>query len=213
MSITRDRLQNLLTGWALFTAILPTLIVYRAALQPRYQWGLFGVAGEGVTAGYFIVVAAAALAWCAVVLGNLWPVAGGPAFIVLYAVWFAAITIGAVQLGSKMTVRGDAWGIGINVAVLGPILFGALLVLSLRWFWTGRARAAAETRCVLSGTHRVLLGLALALVPFIVVLFAQGNGLPHRWTDRLAVVCVVVQALLAGAGLRDVVVPAERDTA
>ena len=112
MSITRDRLQNLLTGWALFTAILPTLIVYRAALQPRYQWGLFGVAGEGVAAGYFIVVAAAALAWCAVVLGNLWPVAGAPAFIVLYAVWFTAITIGAVQLGSKMTVRGDAWGIG-----------------------------------------------------------------------------------------------------
>ena len=55
-----------------------------------------------------------------------------------------------------------------------------------------------------SRTRQVLFGAAAALFPVIVALFAAGNGLPHTWKDRLAVVCVIAQGLFVGAGLRDI---------
>ena len=142
MRADRDRLLNFLLAWAMVTAALPTLFVYCAAVQPRYQWGLFGILGQGVTAGLFVIAAAALLAWAAVVLGSLRTLAAGPLLVVLNAVWFASILIGAIRLGSRMTVRGDAWGVSLNLAVVGPLLFGALLLLSIRWWWTHRGRSS-----------------------------------------------------------------------
>ena len=103
MDTHRDRLLNLLLGFALLTAALPTLIVYRAAVQPQYHWGLFGLMGRGVTPSLFVIVAAALLAWAAVVLGSLRSRAAGPLLIALNAVWFVSIVWGAILLGSRMT--------------------------------------------------------------------------------------------------------------
>ena len=128
MSVVKDRLLNFLLGWALLTAALPTLIVYRAAVQPRYQWGLFGITGEGVTRGLLFTAATAVLAWAAVVFGSLRTRAGGPLLIGLNTLWFTFVFVGALQMGSQMTFRGDAWGVRINLAVAGPLLFGGLLV-------------------------------------------------------------------------------------
>lgn len=47
MNIKRDRLLNFLLGWLLFSAALPTLIVYRAALQPKYRWDYSGLWARG----------------------------------------------------------------------------------------------------------------------------------------------------------------------
>lgn len=199
-----DRLLNFLLGWALLTAVLPTLIVYRAALQPHYHWGLFGVVGEGVTLGLLFVAAAAMLAWAVVILGNLRTRPAGPLLIALNTLWFGFVVVGALRLGSRMTLRGDAWGVRINLAVVGPLLFGALLLLSIRWWWTRRAVSRVGVERRLSRTRRVLLRVALALLPVIVVLFAIGDGVHHTWADRLAVLCVIAQCLLLGAALRDV---------
>jgi hypothetical protein len=203
MTVNRDRLLNFLIGWALLTATLPMLIVYRGALQPRYQWGLFGLFGEGVTPGFFAVVAAALLAWAAVIFGSLRSRAAGPLFVALNALWFGSVLEGALRLGSRMTVRGDAWGVRVNLAVAGPVFFGVLLLLSIRWWWMRRAQTHGIVTLAPSRARRVLFGVALALLPVIIVLFGSGNGLPHTWMDRLAVVCVVVQCLLVGAALRD----------
>jgi len=204
MTGARDRLLNFLLGWALLTAALPTLIVYRAALQPRYQWGLFGIAGQGVTLGLLFVAAAALLAWAAVVLGSLRTRPAGPLLVALNTLWFGFIVVGALRLGSQMTFRGDAWGVRINLAVVGPLLFGALLLLSIRWWWTRRAPSVVAVAFPLSRTRQVLFGAAVTLLPAIVVLFAVGDGVHHTWADRLAVLCVIAQSVFIGAALRDV---------
>lgn len=202
-NIERDRLLSFLLGWLLFTAALPTLIVYRAALQPKYQWGLYGVMGQGMSAAFFIILGTALLAWTAVVLGSL---GARPPFAALLvtvnALWFVSMVIGALRLGSRMTVRGDAWGVRVNVAIIGPLLFGALLLLSIRWWWTRRCRPLVTRLSSPSRMRNVLLGAALALTPIIVVLFASGDGVHHTDKDRVAVVCVIAQCLFLGAGLR-----------
>jgi hypothetical protein len=203
----RDRLLNLLLGFAMLTAALPTLITYRAALQPQYHWGLLGLQGRGVTPGLFAIVAAALLAWAAVLLGSFRSRATGPLLVALNAVWFASILQGALLLGSQMTIRGDTFGVRINLAVVGPILFGVLLLLSIRWWWTHRHRLSGSGLPKPSRARRFLFAGALALLPAIVTLFALGDGVRHTWTDKIAVICVIAQCLLVGAGLHDIASP------
>jgi hypothetical protein len=56
---TMEGLRNHLTGWVLVGAVLASLPAYRAALQPDYEWGLFGVTGTGMSASYAVVLVAA----------------------------------------------------------------------------------------------------------------------------------------------------------
>ena len=53
----------------LFTAMLPTIVVYRAAIQPDYTWGLFSFSGTGVVEAYWGVVAVAVFCWIVLFLG------------------------------------------------------------------------------------------------------------------------------------------------
>lgn len=200
MDTDRDRLLNWLLGFAMLTAALPTLIAYRALLQPKYQWGLFGIFGQGATPSLLVIIAAALLAWAAVVFGSLRTRATGPLLVTLNAVWFASLVWGALQIGSRMTLRGDAWGMRINIAVVGPLAFGVLLLLSIRWWWTRRHRPPGPA-LHLSPARRYLFIAALALLPVIVALFAMGDGMRHTWMDRAAVVGVIAQCLLLGAAL------------
>jgi hypothetical protein len=130
--------------------------------------------------------------------------------IVLNTLWFGSMVVGVLRWGSQMTLRGDAWGVRINVAVVGPLLFGVLLLLSIRWWWTRRDPSTVLPRFVLSRTRRVLFAAAFGLLPVIVVLFVIGDGIRHTWADRLAVVCVIAQCWFIGAALRDVTSGATR---
>ncbi len=203
VDVERDRLLSFLVGWLLFTATLPTLIIYRAILQPRYQWGLFGILGEGTSPGLVIILAAAVVAWLAVVLGST----GGrrpfaPLLILVNASWFLSLIYGVLRFGSEMSVRGDSWGVRINVAAIGPLLFGALVLLSIWWWWTRRNLSRTAAPVSLSRLAYLMMGVALILTPVIILLFAAGDGVHHTGKDRLAVVCVIAQCLLVGAALR-----------
>lgn len=158
--------------------------------------------GEGMSPGFFIIVAVGLFSWTIVILGSL---GVRPPFAALLIAWngivFGSMIYGAVRLGSKMTFRGDAWGVDINLAIIGPLLFGVLLLLSIRW-WYHRHFPPVAARVSISGIGKVMLGAALALVPVIVVLFAGGDGVHHTGKDRLAVVCVIAQCLFVGAVLR-----------
>src|SRR5437016_5129453 len=117
-----DRLLHALLGWTLFTAALPTIVLYRAGIQPLYEWGLYGIHGRGVTAGYFIVVASAVLAWTVVVLGFR---GARPPFAALLVIWHAlllgSLIAGVVRFGSDMSVRGDALHLRIDLSIIGPL--------------------------------------------------------------------------------------------
>ena len=91
----------------------------------------------------------------------------------------------------------------VNLSAVGPLVFGALLLLSIRWWRTRGSIVSGASVLPLSGVRRLLFGAAVGLLPVIVVLFAFGDGVHHTATDRLAVVCVIIQCLFVGAALRD----------
>src|SRR5687768_17153729 len=126
MAKHRDRLLEMILGWAVFTAVLPTIVLYRAGVQPHYNWNLFGIPGTGPSPGYLVVIVAAAVAWYAIFLGFR---GARPPFGMLLVLWnsllLASIIYAVVRFGSAVDFRGDAMGIRIGVSVLGPVIFGA----------------------------------------------------------------------------------------
>jgi hypothetical protein len=186
-----------------FTAALPTIITYRAGSQPRYQWGLYGITGVGAgSTNYVFVVATAVLAWTVVVLGYRGarrPFA--PLFLLWHGFVFLAMCYGAYQFGSTMEVRGDAMGIRINIALLGPALTGAILAACAWWTWRHASQSRDEVAWHWRRHSRLLMSLAGVLAVAIVVLFRRSPGHPHRDTDRLAIVLLVAQVAIVSRAL------------
>ncbi|MDX1981251.1 MAG: hypothetical protein SFV51_13350 [Bryobacteraceae bacterium] len=194
-----DRIRSHLTGWVLVGAILASLPAYRAALQPRYEWGIFGVAGTGMSAGYAGVLAAVIWAWATVAFGHRAPGRPFPEMLVAWnAFVFLSMVWSAYRHGSDMRLRGDALGMNIPLFWIGPALTGALLAASVYWA-IRRPRSTTIVRWQPRG--KLMLALALALGPVICVLFRQGDGRTHTDFDRAAVILVIAQGLLTGAGL------------
>jgi hypothetical protein len=111
---------------------------------------------------------------------------------------FVSIVWSTYRYGSDMRLRGDALGMEIPLAWIGPILTGALLAASVYWAMR-RPRIAPIARWRPRG--KLLLAVASALAPVICVLFRQGDGRLHTDFDRAAVILVIAQGLLAGAAL------------
>lgn len=202
MSWYPDRLLKVLLGWTLFTAALPTIVTYRAALQPQYEWGLYGLGGVGVNPAYFFVVATGVLAWLVVILG--YRGARRP-FSMLFLVWhgflFASIAYGVTRFGSEMELRGDAMGLRVNIALLGPVLTGAILLAGIVWIWRSSRRSDDTTPPRWRRHSRMLMGAGAALTIAIVVLFRLSSGGVHHNDDRIAIVFVVVQVFLFARAL------------
>lgn len=196
-----DRLLELLYAWTVFTALWPTLIVYRATLQPDYQWGLFGITGTGRSLTYWPVVATSIWAWWIVWLGSRPPRRPFAALLIAWnALLFGSLILALARSANGLQLRGDAWGLRIELSLLGPLISGAFLGLSLTWVWRNRGarrqRFKGRTR-----SARIALTIALLLVPIIAALFLSGGGLLHTVWDRLAVAAVVVQTIALGIGL------------
>ena len=194
-----DRLRNHLTGWVLVGAILAALPVYRAALQPRYEWGLFGVTGTGMSGGYAVVLIAAIWAWVTVTLGYRAPGRPFPRMLIAWnGLMFVSMVWSAYLHGSEMRLRGDAMGLDIPLAWMGPTLTGALLAASV--YWASR-RPATEPVARWRPRRKLVLAVPSALAPVICMLFLQGDGRLHTNFDRAAVILVIAQGLLAGMAL------------
>ena len=202
MAKNSDRLLGFLLAWVTFTAVFPTIILYRAALQPNYQWGMFGVTGVGLSGGYLVVLVAAVWAWAIIVVRRR---GTQPPFAALLISWnaflFASIIYGVLTFGSDVSFRGDTLGIEVRLAIVGPVAFGAFLLTSVLWWWRNRTPSHSSTPSAWSRRTKILMGIALALVPAIAVLFVLGDGVNHTNYDLAAIVLVAAQCILVGAAL------------
>ena len=202
MAKRSDRLLGLLLAWVTFTAVFPTILLYRAALQPNYQWGMFGVTGVGLSAGYLVVLVATVWAWAIVVVRRR---GTQPPFAALLVSWnaflFASIIYGVLRFGSDVSFRGDTMGIEVRLAVVGPVVFGAFLLISVLWWWRHRTPTLLSAPSAWSRRAKLLMGIALALATAIAVLFVLGDGVDHTNYDRAAIVLVVAQCILVAAAL------------
>ena len=201
----RDFILEQVLGFDWMMAAAPTLIAWRATIQPHYQWGLFGVTGEGTSAGYFwLILPLVALGWANFIVGTRRPEARMFPLLLLAwnGIWFGASLYGALTLGDSMTMRGDALGVSVAVNVIAPVASGTLLALSIYWIAARRGRL----RTVEGNTRvtRVLMIAGLAVAPLIAALFAvgaqQGGGRHTNW-DRAAVLVFVGHMILLGLGL------------
>jgi len=201
----RDVILEQVLGFNWMMAAPPTLIAWRATIQPHYQWGMFGVTGEGTSAGYvLLILPLVALGWANVIVGARRPEARvfPPLLLVWNGIWFGASLFGALTLGDRMTMRGDALGVSIPVNVIAPGVSGMLLALSIYWIAARRGRVRT-----VEGDERVarvstIAGLVLA--PVIAALFAvgahQGGGTQTNW-DRAAVLVFIPHMILVGLGI------------
>jgi hypothetical protein len=199
----RDRLLEPLLGCLLLSAGPPTLIVYRAAIQPDYKWGMWGINGEGMSPGIYVVLLCVAIAWLAFVLGTRGARTPFAALLILWnGWWLGAITLGIARVGaSALTLRGDAWGVRIPFAVVGPLLFGGLLALSLAWYLRRRKILPLAVQAQAPRRVASLTVVAVVLAPVTVILFSLGDGVQHTNYDRAAVLLVVAQIVLVGSAL------------
>lgn len=193
---------NLLLGFTLLTVALPTLVAYRGMLQPDYEWGLFGWRGTGSAGPWWIVASIAGYGWLTLTLAHRRP---GMRTAGLLGVWhgglFVNILAAALRHGSALTLRGDALGFSLNLAWLGPLCTGLLLLASglfLRQFRSATPPAPQP----LTRRAQWCVGVGLALAPAIATLFLLGDGVRHTAFDRAAILGVVLQCLLIGGGLQ-----------
>ena len=92
-------------------------------------------------------------------------------------------------------------GVRIPIAVVGPVLFGGLLLLSVAWWLRRRHLLPLEVQTQPAPVVKILIGIAATLAAVTVLLFVLGDGLRHTNYDRVAVVLVVVQCVLVGMAL------------
>lgn len=196
-----DRLLDVLYAWTVFTALWPTLVVYRATLQHDYEWGLFGLVGTGRSGGYWFVLAASIWVWSIVRLASRPPRRPFGALLVGWnGLLFGSLIAVLLRSPDGIQLRGDAWSLRIEMSLLGPAISAAFLALSVIWWWKNRGiprpRLAGRTRAA-----RLALAIALLLVPVIAALFGSGEGSAHTVWDRLAVAAVIAQTIALGIGL------------
>jgi hypothetical protein len=203
--VRRDVVLEQVLGFGWLMAAPPTLIAWRATIQPQYQWGLFGVTGEGTSAGYFwLILPLVALGWANFIVGTRRPESRMfPLCLLAWnGIWFGASLYGAITLGDRMTMRGDALGVSVPVNVIAPVASGTLLGLSIYWIAARRGRQrTVEGNARLT---RVLMIAGLAAAPLIAALFAagahQGGGQQTNW-DRAAVLVFIVHMILVGLAI------------
>lgn len=193
---------NLLLGFTLVTVALPTVIAYRGACQPDYEWGLFGWRGVGATGTWWIIASLAACGWLTLGLAHRRP---GKWTALMLCLWHGGLFVNvlghALRHGSAMTLHGDAVGLSLNLAWIGPVFAGLLLLMSglfLHRFWTADPRVFEP----LTRGARGCVGVGLALGPAIATLFLLGDGVNHTTFDRAAILGVILQCLLIGGGLQ-----------
>jgi hypothetical protein len=201
----RDFVLEQVLGLNWLMAAAPTIIAWRAAIQQHYQWGLFGVTGEGSSSAFFwLILPMAGLGWVNFILGSRRPESWVfPVLLLAWnGIWFGVSLYGAITLGEKMTLRGDALGMNIPVNVVAPAVTGVLAALSIYWVAVRRGRTMTPTGK--GRAERVLLIIGLALTPVFVALFAVGahqrGGLQTDW-DRAAVLVFIPHMILVGLSI------------
>jgi hypothetical protein len=196
MSWQPDRLLRVLLTWTLFTATLPTIVAYRAGVQPLYEWGLYGITGRGRGLPYAVVVATGVLAWTVVVLGYRGARRPFAALLITWhALLLASLLYGVARFGSGMTLQGDAMRLRINLALIGPLVGLTALAASLVWVRKRREREAHDA-VPWRSSARTLTAIAVTIGLAIVVLFLQHSGHPHYDADRVAIGLIVAQVLV-----------------
>lgn len=200
-----DRILKTILIGTMLTTLLVWLPFVRGLIDgDSYEWGTtfwgmyFG--GYGIQGDYWLLVLQ--LAYVITLLYRGWRGANQP-FHWLLLLWHVPIGLQAVysSLTSPEDFRfqGDSLGVNISLAWVGPLLFGGLALLS--FFWVARDLRSHRARVQVEWTraNRILMLVALALIPIQIWLLRSGE--PHGTRDQVGVIVTMVQWVVINLSL------------
>ena len=199
MAQSKDWLLGVLLTWTIITVVAPTITVYRAALQSNYPWALFGFSGVGLSLSFLVIVATACLAWSIIYLGHRGASNPfGPLLIGWQAFLFLTIVYAVMTSESEAAIHAESAGVTIKLSLIGPLIIGSFLLLSIIWYWRHRHQPSVAVTWPKKG--KMLMGLTLALAPVIITLFILGDG-AHTGYDSAGVMLVVMQCVIGAVAM------------
>jgi hypothetical protein len=200
-----DRLLKAILIWTMLTMVTVWLPLVRGLMDGEsYQWGNsfwgFQVGGRGLRGQYWLLLLQALFGLTLLYLG--WRGARQP-FHWLLLLWH--IPLGAQAIYDSLTApetyrfRGDTLGVDVSLAWVGPLFFGGIALLSIFWVVKDLKRRRERLVPEWSLASRILLLIALSLLPIQFVLLRFGE--PHGPGDQAGVILTMLQWVLINLGL------------
>ena len=187
-----DRLFGVIMAWTVFTTVFVWLPIVRAVARPDgYQWGFFGLHGEGLN-GPFLVFPLLAL-FAVLLLGHAWWRRRGLFRVLLLAWhfgWAGLLLSVAVTHGSAARWQGRGWRFDFPIPIIA-VVFTLFALVVARWAWLDwmRGELPPSPRWTPTNTRRLIVAALLA--PVAVLLFRYGSD--FNWVTALAVGITVAQ--------------------
>jgi len=200
-----DRLLKAILIWTVLTLIIVWLPLVRGLMDgASYQWGNsawgFQFGGRGLGGDYWFLLLQAAFGLILLYLG--WRGARQP-FHWMLLLWHIQLALQSIYNSwtspEDYRFKGDTLGVDISLAWVGPLLFGGFALLSIWWvvrdIKSGQQRTAPQWTL----TNRVLLLIAVSLLPIQFVLLRFGPQ--HGPADQAGVILTMLQWVIINLGL------------
>lgn len=200
-----DRLLKAILIWTVLTLIIVWLPLVRGLMDgASYQWGNsawgFQFGGRGLGGDYWFLLLQAAFGLILLYLG--WRGARQP-FHWMLLLWHIQLALQSIYNSwtspEDYRFKGDTLGVDISLAWVGPLLFGGFALLSIWWvvrdIKSGQQRTAPQWTL----TNRVLLLIAVSLLPIQFVLLRFGPQ--HGPADQAGVILTMLQWVVINLGL------------
>ncbi len=182
-------------AFSLLIAILPTLALYRATVDPAYEWGLAVISGSGRGDDYVWLLLFTVLAWISFAGANWYKRAWYyPLPLIVLGIVTAAFTYTYFSQ-DNLTFQGDAYRIKFELGLVSVLV--AWIVFATCVYWViADWRAPEVVSLRWSKVDALLLSTCAILIPLILYLFSLGPEGVHTDTDRIAVILTVLQGLM-----------------
>ena len=200
-----DRILKVILIWTVITMIVVWLPFVRGLMDgDSYRWGniFWGmqIGGAGVHGDYWLLVLQVLFGLTLLYLG--WRGARQP-FHWLLLLWH--VPLGMQAINEALTspedyrFRGDTLGVDLSLSWVGPLFFGGFALLSLFWVVRDLRRTREKVELDWNRVNRVLLLIALGLLPVQFVLLRF--GVPHGPRDQVGVILTMMQWVLINFAL------------
>ena len=205
MSWKPDKLLKVILIWTMLTLIFVWLPLVRGVMDgDSYEWGnsFWGVeiGGRGIHGQYWVLVLQGLFGIALLYLG--WRGAKQP-FHWLLLIWHLSLasqaTYNSLSSPEDYRLKGDTMGIDVSLAWVGPLFFGGFALLSIVWVVRDLKRKRESFWLRWSRANRVLLLIAIGLLPIQFLLLRY--GLPQSPRDQLGVVLTMLQWVLINLAL------------
>jgi hypothetical protein len=195
-----DRLLKAILIWTMLTLIIVWLPFVRGLMDgDSYHWAnsFWGkeIGGSGVHGDYWILLVQAVVGIAVLYLG--WRGARQP-FHWLLLLWLIPLAVQACYdsftAPEEYRFRGDTLGVDVSLAWVGPLLYGAFALLAIVWVIRDLRSARERVTPEWARLSRVLLLIAVILLPIQFVLLRFGEQ--HSPRDQMGVILTMLQWVL-----------------